>query len=317
MTNNYKCLAIPPRLLATLNQSTSTSTRKTPNEVIYGLRLRETLDFTTSDDYTPPLNNKALTVARDTIKTDDRNSTTFIDITRKGLDDLHHSEESADVGNMINRRLHRDDTLLAIRNRELQQQFVGLLPAKRRKGRHAYEFDTSWVWKTQSIIPVTQPEPARMQQQDPSNRPKPDPSGPVYIKNNVKYEKRLRKEPDGGRKDKQRGGSTVAMMRQWMDQGWHYHEPVQDLHNNLSDHSSRYLTGLIGCRRGRRLISAWADCYGYQVGQIGGGLTIGQRGPDRVNRARSRDKLICDKLISIGPIRPDHLIRDSNRNPLG
>lgn len=46
------------------------------------------------------------------------------------------------------------------------------------------------------------------------------------------------KEDSSGGK---RGGSTIVMMRQWMDREWHNRELVRDLNDSLSGHGSRYL----------------------------------------------------------------------------
>lgn len=101
-----------------MNNATSTATGKSPNEVIYGFRLREALDLATIDQQPFP-NPEALTAIRASIQTDVRDAIAFATMAMKDVYDRHHQQKFFRVGDMVNLRLHRGYTLPAVRNKKL------------------------------------------------------------------------------------------------------------------------------------------------------------------------------------------------------
>ena len=117
MTNNNQWPVILPRLQAVLNNSTSASTGKSPNEVIYGFKLREPLDLAV--DNTSVLDNEALVATRNAIRTDVKDAIAFAAVAMKQIYDQNHLHKSFTTGDMVNLRLHCGYALPAITNKKL------------------------------------------------------------------------------------------------------------------------------------------------------------------------------------------------------
>lgn len=131
MANNNEWLTMLPRLQAALNNSTSATTGKYPNEVVYGFRLREPVDLTTPSSQTCRITDEILTITRNVARTDVKDAITYAAIVMKQQYNGQHQRKSFKVGDMVNLRLHRGYTLPAIKNKKLQQQFVRPLKIKR------------------------------------------------------------------------------------------------------------------------------------------------------------------------------------------
>lgn len=211
---------ILPRLQAALNNATSTSTGKSPNEVVYGFRLRETLDLASLTNQRTLLDPETLTTIRNTTRIDVRDSIAFAAMAIKDIYDSCHQKKSFRAGNAVNLRLYRGYTLPAIRNKKIGQQFVGPLTVKRRVGRLAYELDIPANWKIHPTVSVAQLEPASTLQQDPYDRLRPDHRGPVHVEGDTEHEKSY--EIDallGKRTTKRYGKSKNQYLVRWKGYG--------------------------------------------------------------------------------------------------
>ena len=179
MTNDNEWPTILPRLQAVLNHSTSVSIGKSPNEVIYGFKLREPLDLAV--DNTPVLDNETLIATRNAARTDVKDAIAFAVVAMKRIYDQNHLHKSFTTGDMVNLRLHRGYILPVITNEKLQQQFVGPLRIKRGIGPLAYELDIPPTWKIHPVVSIAHLEPASTQADDPYNRTRPNHPGSVYV----------------------------------------------------------------------------------------------------------------------------------------
>ena len=179
MANRHEWPTILPRLQAVLNNSKSSAIGQSPNEVLYGFRLREPLDLLKHD--IPYLDDRGILASRNAARIDVKDAIAFAAMAMKYYYDRQHQPKSFKVRDMVNIRLHRGYTLPAVTNKKLQQQFAGLLKVIKRVGRLAYKLDVPPNWNIHPVISIAHLEPASRQCDDPYDRPRPDHPEPVHV----------------------------------------------------------------------------------------------------------------------------------------
>lgn len=221
MTDNRSWPSILSRLQAALNNSTSASTGKSPNEILYSFRLREPLDLAVaSTQATLPMTYELLTNIRNAARIDAKDAIAFAAMAMKQLYDARHQQKSFKSGDMVNLRLHKGYILPAIKNKKLQQQFVGPVRVKRRVGRLAYELDIPPHWKIHPVISIAHLEPASTQVEDPYDRARPDHPGQVYVEGDTETSKSYKIEALLGKRSLKRYGKTrIQYLVRWKGYG--------------------------------------------------------------------------------------------------
>lgn len=224
MANNSEWPTVLPQLQTVLNNSTSATTGKSLNEVIYGLRLREPVDLAATNNQTP-ITDEALTTTRNAARADVKDAIAFAAMAMKQQYALQHQQRSFKVGNKVNLRLHRGYTLPAVKNKKLQQQFVGPLTVKRQIGRLAYEIDIPSNWKIHHVISIAHLEPATTQDDDPYHRARPDHPDAVYVEGDTENSKSYEIEALlGKRTGRKHGKQQTQYLVRWKSYGPEYDE---------------------------------------------------------------------------------------------
>lgn len=162
---------ILPRLQALLNNSVSSTTGKTPNEVAYGFTPNTALDLLNTASSPEFLH--ARTSAKDAIA--------FANINAKYHYDRHHQPMFLRVGDYAFLRLHRGYNIPANLGvtKKLTQQYVGPFKVLGRVGRLAYRLEVPEDWKVHPVFTIAQLEPAPGV--DPFDRPRPDHPSSVFV----------------------------------------------------------------------------------------------------------------------------------------
>ena len=252
MSDIHQWPSILPRLQAALTNSTSASTKKSPNEVIYGFRLREPADLLTAT--TPLLDDETLAATRNAARIDVRDCIAFAAMAMKRIYDADHQQKSFAAKNLVDLRLHRGYTLPGVKNKKLQQQFIGPLRIKRRVGRLAYELDIPLNWKIHPVVSIAHLEPASNQQLDPYNRPRPDHPGPVHVEGDTEYEKSYEIEALVGKRVTKRHGRTQNQyLVRWKGYGpewdqWYSEYELGDVKEMVEDFNKAQVATRAGWR---------------------------------------------------------------------
>ena len=159
---------ILPILQALLNNSSSSTTGQTPNELAYGFTPNTALDLLV------PAPGKALgfLVARDAAKV----TIDFANINSKHHYDRHHQPMFLKIGDYAFLRLHKGYNIPANLGitKKLSQQYVDPFKVLERVGRLAYRLDVPEDWRVHPVFTVAQLEPAPAPEADPFNRPRSD-----------------------------------------------------------------------------------------------------------------------------------------------
>jgi hypothetical protein len=165
-----------------INNATTSATKLTPNEILYGFKLRNNLSalaqgITPREVESPPvLRALARAEAEDTVK-----HATF-HMARNY--NRRHKNLSLQVGEKAYLRLENGYKLRGIPKAKLGLQRVGPFVIRSRIGRHAYELQFPDTWKIHPAVSVAQLEPFK---EDPFNRGQPAP-GPVTVEGEEEYE---------------------------------------------------------------------------------------------------------------------------------
>lgn len=163
---------ILPRLQALLNNSVSSTTGKTPNEVAYGFTPNTALDLLNTASSPEFLSTR--TAAKDAIA--------FANINAKYHYDRHHQPMFLKVGDYAYLRLHKGYNIPANLGitKKLAQQYVGPFKVLERVGRLAYLLEVPEDWQMHPVFTIQQLEPAPLET-DPFDRPRPDHPPSVFV----------------------------------------------------------------------------------------------------------------------------------------
>ena len=220
-----KCLA---KIQSMLNNSTS-STRKSPNEICYGFTLNFTIDYASSLDIDLPKSRIEAAEALD-----------FAAITIKYHYDRKHTAMFLAVGDWALLRLHRGYSIPSAPSRKLHQQFVGPFKVLEKVGRLAYRLDIPQHWKVHNVFSIAMLEPAPPPGSDPYERPIPDQPKAVNVDNEEFEVERLL---DKRVIQKGRGYSTQYLVR-WQGYGpefdqWYRIQDLQGCNELVQEYKSR------------------------------------------------------------------------------
>ena len=155
-----------PALQAQLNNSPNASTGLSPNETIYGFKVRESTS--TLRPHLPP----DVATTRLEFRQEAKDAISYANARMKVYYDARHVPLLLNPGDQAYLRLHKGYNLPAKPNRKLSDQRCGPFLVKKRVGRLAYELELLPRWRIHPTISVTQLEPFP-EIRDPYNRPRP------------------------------------------------------------------------------------------------------------------------------------------------
>lgn len=162
-----------PRIQSLLNNTSSSTTGKTPNEIAYGFSPRRPLDLILAIDV--PNASVARTDAADAIS--------FALLNQKEHYDRKHQPLFMKVGDWAMLRLHKGYSIPSSAGvtKKLTQQYVGPFRIKERVGRLAYKLKIPDDWRVHPVFSVAQLEPAPKPSDDPFRRLHPHHPSAVFV----------------------------------------------------------------------------------------------------------------------------------------
>ena len=216
---------ILPRLQALLNNSSSSTTGKTPNELAYGFTPNTALDLLTPSSSKTP----EFLIARQSAK----DAISFANANAKYHYDRHHQPMFFRVGDFAYLRLHKGYNIPANLGitKKLSQQYVGPFKILEHVGRLAYRLEVPENWKIYPVFSIAQLEPSPPPDADPFDRPRPDHPPSVFVEGDTDTVKSYEVERLLNKRAmrKGRGVATEYLVR------WKGYGPAYDRWYNVKD----------------------------------------------------------------------------------
>ena len=219
-------LEVLPRIQSILNNTSSSTTSKTPNEVAYSFSPRRPLDLL-SDPLLPNI-LQARTDATDAIS--------FALANQKAHYDRKHQPLFMKVGDWAMLKLHKGYSIPSSAGvtKKLTQQYVGPFRILEKVGRLAYKLDVLHDWKIHPVFSVAQLEPAPLPIKDPFHRPRPHMPPAVFVDDDIDAVKSFEVDRLLNKRIVRKGkGRAVEYLVRWTRYGpeWDRWYNIKDLDN--------------------------------------------------------------------------------------
>ena len=218
-----------PRIQGIINNISSSTTGKTPNEVAYGFAPRRLLDLLEALPFPDTLAARANAAE----------AISFALINQKLTYDRKHQPLFMKVGEWAMLRLHKGYSIPATVGvtKKLTQQYVGPFRILEKVGHLAYKLDVPRDWRIHPVFSVAQLEPAPPPALDPFSRPIPSEPPPVFVEGDTdtlksfEVERLLNK-----RLVKRRKGRNIKYLVRWKGYGpeWDRWYNVKELDNAVA-----------------------------------------------------------------------------------
>ena len=234
LVTNYPDLNIAralPSLQAQMNNSANAATGLSPNEIIYGFKVREALT-TLSADQAVDLPAQRLEYQREAA-----DATAFANAKAKIYYDARHTPLLLNAGDYAYLRLNHGYRLPSKPNKKLSQQRCGPFLVKKRVGRLAYELDLPPAWRIHPVISVAQLEPGpRPNEPDPYSRPRPTHPASVEVEGDTPENQSYEVEKLVDKRIRKYGRTPVTQyLVRWLGYGAEYDEwrSISALENSM------------------------------------------------------------------------------------
>ena len=227
-----------PRIQSLLNNTSSSTTGKTLNEITYGFSPRRSLDLFSST--TLPNTYVARTAAADAIL--------FALANHKNHYNKSHQPLFMKVGDWAMLKLHKGYSILLSVGvtKKLTQQYVGLFRNLEKIGRLAYKLEVPNDWRIHPVFSVAQLEPAPALSEDPFHRPRPQQPPFVFVEGDTDRQKSFEVDRLLNRRTvKKSKGLAIKYLVRWTGYGpeWDRWYNVKDF-DNPADLVRAYEKGL-------------------------------------------------------------------------
>lgn len=167
---------------AIINNSTTAAMKMSPNEILYGFKLRNSL--ATLAQGLSPQDSESAPVLRALARADAEDASKHATFHIARNYNRKHQNLSFKVGDKAYLRLGSGYKLKGIPKAKLGLQRVGPFTIVSKVGSHAYELQFPQGWKIHPVISIAQLEPFK---EDPFHRLQPPP-GPVTVEGEEEYE---------------------------------------------------------------------------------------------------------------------------------
>ena len=195
-----------PALQAFLNNASNSTIGRSPNEVVYGFKVRDVLTALTQKAAITDLDFERYRHQKEA-----SDATSFAMAKAKILYDSRHTPLLLKPGDKAFLRLHHGYTIPSRPGAKLSNQRAGPFLIKRRVGRLAYELELPDHWQVHPVVSVIQLEPAPSEP-DPYNRPRPDYPDEVEVEElpNTAWEKNYEVDHLLGKRSRKFGRTNVV-----------------------------------------------------------------------------------------------------------
>ena len=201
-----------PRIQSLLNNTSSSTTRKTPNEIAYRFSPRRPLDLFSST--TLPDTYVARTAAADAIL--------FALANHKDHYYRSHQPLFIKVGDWAMLKLHKGYSIHSSVGvtKKLTQQYVGPFRILEKIVRPAYKLEVSNEWRIHPVFSVAQLKPAPAPSKDPFHRPRPQQPPSVFVEGDTDHQKSFEVDRLLNRRTVKKGkGLAIKYLVRWTGYG--------------------------------------------------------------------------------------------------
>lgn len=213
-------IAALPTIQSQLNNSPNASTALSPNEIIYGFKVRDTISALNLERIK---RNESTTNRRQEYQAEASDAIAFANAKMKVYYDSRHKPLLLKPGDKAYLRLNKGYKLPE-HHQKLSQRRCGPFLVKRRVGRLAYELDLPSTWKIHPVISIAQLEPASGVQ-DPYNRPRPHYPDAVEIEGDTEDQKSYEVERVLAKRIRKFGRTAVTQyLIKWLGYGPEFNE---------------------------------------------------------------------------------------------
>ena len=215
-----------PQIQAIIDNTSSSSTGKSPNKVAYGFSPRRSLDLLAA------LPTPDALAAR----TDAAEAVSFALLNQKVTYDQKHQPLFMKVGEWPMLRLHKGYSIpsTAKVTKKLTQQYVGPFRIVEKVGRLTYRLDVPPDWRIHPVFSVAQLEPAPPSTENPFGRPFLSNPPPVFVKGDTNKIKSFEIEKLLNKRQVKKGkGQAIEYLVRWKGYGseWDRWYNVKELDN--------------------------------------------------------------------------------------
>ena len=232
-----------PQIQSLLNNTSSSTTGKTPNEIAYGFSPRRPLDLCSA--VASPDTYVARAEATDAVS--------FALANQKEHYDRRHQPLFMKVGEWAMLKLHKGYLIPSSIGvtKKLTQQYVGPFQIVEKVGRLAYRLDVPSDWRIHPVFSVAQLEPAPDPAEDPFQRPRPQHPPLVFVEGDTDKHKSFEIDRLLNKRTIRKGrGLAIEYLVRWTGYGpeWDRWYNIKDL-DNATELVEAYEKGLT--QRGR------------------------------------------------------------------
>ena len=215
-----------PQIQSILNNTSSSTTGKTPNEVAYGFSPRRPLDL-----LSPPGLPAAFQA-----RADAADAISFALANQKAHYNRKHQPLFLKIGDWAMLRLHKGYSIPSSLGdiKKLTQQFVGPFRVLERVGRLAYKLDVPQDWRIYPVFSIAQLEPAPSPAEDPFGHLRPEHPPPVFVEGDTDAVKSFEIDRLLNKRTVKKGrGHAVEYLVRWTGYGpeWDRWYNIKDLDN--------------------------------------------------------------------------------------
>ena len=226
-----------PYLQGSVNNSSNQSTSVSPNEILYGFKVRDTLSTLAelpAEDY-----NRLRQLKRDQAE----EALAFANAMAKERYDRSHKPLDLEEGSQVFLRLHHGYELPGITNKKLHQQRAGPFKVLEKVGQLAYRLELPPVMQIHPVISIAQLEPVP-ETVDPYARPRNIMPPAVTEGNDSKDDEGKPYEIEKLLGKRVTGTGTVRYLVKWKDHGnehnvWYDLEDLSDARELVQEYEDR------------------------------------------------------------------------------
>lgn len=219
-------LEVLPQIQSILNNTSSSTTGKTPNEMAYGFSPRKPLDLLSLPGLPAAFQAGA----------DAANAISFVLANQKAHYDRKHQPLFLKIGDWAMLRLHKGYSIPSSLGviKKLTQQFVGPFRVLERVDCLAYKLDVPQDWRIYPVFSIAQLEPAPSPAEDSFGRLRPKHPPPVFVEGDTDAVKSFEIDRLLNKRTVKKGrGHAVEYLVRWTGYGpkWNRWYNIKDLDN--------------------------------------------------------------------------------------
>ena len=219
-----------PYLQGSLNNSKNRSTGVSPNEILYGFNVRDTLGLLT--ELPPEQYSRLRQLKRDQAE----DSLAFSNAMAKAYYDQKHQPLDLASGSLAFLRLHDGYSIPGLENHKLHHQRIGPFKVLDKVGMRAYRLELPPIMRIHPVVSIAQLEPASGADSDPYGRVR-NANPPPVVGTNDEY---LIEAVLGKRISR---GKTQYLIKWWSwgheNNVWYYAEDLQDCSELIAEYEAR------------------------------------------------------------------------------